>query len=401
MKYIVVGGGPSGMATAISLSKNHEVILIERNESLGKKLLMTGNGRCNILNNKNNQELIKHIHHGKFLYSALDEVNVSYLINFFEQSNVLLKEEDNGRMFPVSNKSKDILGALTSHLNGVKIHLNTQVTDLIIEDNTIKGVMTSQGEMLADGVVMATGGLSYPMSGSDGVGHSILNNHKISITDCYPVETSLISHEAFIQDKILQGLTLNNIILNLKNDKNKLIYQTNGNLLFTHYGVSGPAVLKASEHVYHLLKKQPKVSLHCQLINNETRESLFEKMKNYPHRVDKFLMDYLPKRMIVYLLDELKLKDIPVLSHKEIKKLIEHLFNFKIEIMDVMDIKKATVTGGGVSLKEVNPYNFESKRYRNLYMVGELLDCHGEIGGYNLTLSLVSGFVCGQRVSLL
>lgn len=398
MKLIIVGGGPAGMMAAYQLMKDHEVILLERNNSLGKKLLVTGNGRCNITNNKPTKELIKRIHHGKFLFSALSKFHPQAIISFFNENGVPLKEEDNQRMFPESDKAVDILKVFEEELNKIT-KFNTKVIDLLIENDEIKGVITETGTILADRVIMATGGVSYGALGSDGLGHEILQKHGVEITDLYPVETSLISREPLD----LQGLTLKNKKVMVKDNHQKVVYSTTGDVLFTHFGLSGPAIMLCSEHVHHLLKVQESVSLECALISHYTQEAFFTQIVSQPaKKLTNVLSFYLPKRMVSFVLNLQGIDEnalVRELSHKRVRQLIEALFHFKVEIHEVMDIKKAIVTGGGVSLDEVNPQNFASKRFKNLFMIGELLDLHGEMGGYNLTLALVSGYVCAREVS--
>lgn len=397
MKIIVVGGGPAGLSCAITLKKEHDVILVDHMDKIGQKILASGNGRCNITNHKNNKELIEHMTHGRFLYSALGEFNVADIIEFFSDHQLPLVEEANNRMYPHTHRARDVLNVFMDELDGVSVLLSTKVTDLLVEENEVCGVVTDQGTIRGDRVVIATGGLSYPQLGSDGSMHHILSKHAVKMTSTYPVEVPLVSQAPFIQDKSVQGISLQDIKLSVFNDQKK-VYVTKGDLIFTHFGISGPAALGCGEHVGKLLQQDQAVRVELALVD----ESFFDVlMANPKRRLDVMLQSVLPKRLVSYICSQYTWDESALINqfkHKELRKLVLDLSHFSMDISDVLSIKKAFVTGGGIAIDEINPTTFEHKRLKNLFCIGELLDVHGEIGGYNLTIAMVTGFVCAKRM---
>lgn len=398
MKVIIVGGGPAGMMCAIMAAQKHEVVLVEKNKQCGRKLLLTGLTRCNITNNKPISEFVKHLYQGRFMYSALSKFGPNQIIDFFKEHQLELVEEDRGRMFPKTNKAQDVLEVLVKSLNNVKIVYETEMTDLMIEDGRVIGIETNHSPIYGDSVVLATGGLSYPQTGSDGHAHRLLKHTGIEVTPPYPVEAALLSDDEIIKQRTLQGLSLENVTVRLKSD-DRMLSIIQHDLLFTHFGFSGPAALALSEHAHH----QQNLTLSISLINDFNEALLFDEMiKDSSMTIRQFLRKHLSKRMVAVILEQFQFEPsqlISLTSRKVLRKVVHVLLNFEVRVSRVMDIEKAFVTGGGVSIKEINPQTFELKRLRDCFVIGELMDVHGSIGGYNLTVALASGFACGQALS--
>ncbi|WP_414046991.1 NAD(P)/FAD-dependent oxidoreductase [Macrococcus equi] len=408
---IVIGGGPSGLMAAISASENQKkVLLIDKKDQLGRKLQISGGGRCNVTNNVTHEELIKHLPgNGKFLYSAFNTFDNYAIINYFENLGVALKEEDHGRMFPVSNNAKDVVNALKQQLvnNQVDVKTTTKVESLIIEDNEIKGVMLSgEKPIYAKNVIIATGGKSVPHTGSTGDGYVFARQAGHTITDLFPTEVPITSSEPFIKTKILQGLSLQNVGLSVlrKNGKPRITHQMD--MLFTHFGISGPAALRCSQFIYHEQKSQKKNDISMMIdafpelsIGQLTQK--IEKMIN-DHKdkaIKNSLKGLVQERYLHFLLEraEIDLEDNGHHLKKEnLKYFIELLKGFKFVVNGTLPIDKAFVTGGGVSVKEIVPATMQSKLHDNLYFCGEVLDIHGYTGGYNITSALVTGYVAGM-----
>ncbi|WP_414055253.1 NAD(P)/FAD-dependent oxidoreductase [Macrococcus equi] len=409
---IVIGGGPSGLMAAISASENQKkVLLIDKKDQLGRKLQISGGGRCNVTNNVTHEELIKHLPgNGKFLYSAFNTFDNYAIINYFENLGVALKEEDHGRMFPVSNNAKDVVNALKQQLvnNQVDVKTTTKVESLIIEDNEIKGVMLSgEKPIYAKNVIIATGGKSVPHTGSTGDGYVFARQAGHTITDLFPTEVPITSSEPFIKTKILQGLSLQNVGLSVlrKNGKPRITHQMD--MLFTHFGISGPAALRCSQFIYHEQKSQKKNDISMMIdafpelsIGQLTQK--IEKMIN-DHKdkaIKNSLKGLVQERYLHFLLEraEIDLEDNGHHLKKEnLKYFIELLKGFKFVVNGTLPIDKAFVTGGGVSVKEIVPATMQSKLHDNLYFCGEVLDIHGYTGGYNITSALVTGYVAGMN----
>lgn len=408
---IVIGGGPSGLMAAISASMNKKkVLLIDKKDQLGRKLQISGGGRCNVTNNVTHEELIKHLPgNGKFLYSAFNTFDNYAIIEYFENLGVALKEEDHGRMFPKSNNAKDVVNALKNQLvkNQVEVRTTTKVDSLIIEDNQIKGVVLAEGvQLYAENVIIATGGKSVPHTGSTGDGYEFAKQAGHTITELFPTEVPITSSEPFIKSKVLQGLSLQNVGLSVlrKNGKPRITHQMD--MLFTHFGISGPAALRCSQFIYHEQKSQKKQDIVMMIdafpemtIGALTRD--VEKMinDNKDKSVKNSLKGLVQERYLHFLLEraEINLDDNGHHLKKEnLKTFIELLKGFKFVVNGTLSIDKAFVTGGGVSVKEIVPATMQSKLHDNLYFCGEVLDIHGYTGGYNITSALVTGYVAGM-----
>ena len=415
MKVVVIGGGPAGMMAAISASsKENEVIILEKNKSLGKKLLITGKGRCNITSSLTMNEFIKNIPgNGMFLYSAFNSFTNQDIIKFLKEEGLEVKEERGNRIFPVTDKSQDVLQCFEKKLKKlkVKIFYESPVTEILIDDeNKVCGVQTPKGKIKADKVILATGGKSYPLTGSTGDGYKLAQKLGHTITTIKP---SLVPLETYEQDlhKELQGLSLKNVKIKiLDSSKNKEIYEDFGEMLFTHFGVSGPIILSGSAHLVRyknidtlLQNKQIKLTIDLkpalteQKLNERILRDFNEfKNKNFKNSLDKLL----PQKLINTIIKYSKIdpeKQVNSITKQERKNLIQTLKNFKITIKNFRKIEDAIITSGGINIKEVDPKTMESKKINGLYFAGEILDVDGYTGGFNLQIAYSTGYVAGNH----
>ena len=411
---IVIGGGVSGImaATAASLN-NNKVLLIEKNKKLGKKLLISGGGRCNVTNRLPYEEIIKHIPgNGKFLYGPFSVFDNESIINFVESNGVKLKEEDHGRMFPVSNKAKDVLNVFLEQLeqNKVDIHFETEVAEILTEDAKITGVKTTTGTTYnSRNVIITTGGKSVPQTGSTGDGHKFAKSLGHTVTDLFPTEVPITSNQRFFTDGSLKGISLDDVALSVlkKNGKPRITHQMD--MIFTHFGVSGPAALRCSQFVYKEQQAQKKDNIKMQLdffpqyTMGEMQEYINKTIKD---NVDKSLKNILKnihqERLITFVLEYLKIDGSTSghhVSNQQKQALVEFFKRFTFNVNGTQSIEKAFVTGGGVNLKEINPSKMSSKLIEGLHFAGEVLDIHGYTGGYNITSALVTGYVAGYHCS--
>ncbi|WP_267635614.1 NAD(P)/FAD-dependent oxidoreductase [Enterococcus faecium] len=405
---IVVGAGTSGMMAAISAAEQGaRVLLIEKNKKAGKKLLMTGGGRCNVTNNRPVDDLIAHIPgNGKFLYSTFAQWNNFDIMNFFESQGVHLKEEDHGRMFPVTNKSKTIIEALLNRLKelDVTILFSTRVEKLIHKEHKIYGIRTEFEEFHAPAVILTTGGRTYPSTGSTGDGYKIVKRVGHTVTPLYATESPLISDEPYIQEKTLQGLSLQDITLRVLNKKGRVLTEHTMDLLFTHFGISGPAALRCSSFVNKELEKMGEpVMLSLDCFPTQTKQELIHLLTEKSKATKKNLVNawhgLLPERLLVFFLERLEMDSLTgqQASQKQIQDFVQLCKEFKLSINKTFPIEKSFVTGGGVSLKEIHPKTLESKIIDGLYFVGELLDVNGYTGGFNITAAFATGHVAGMN----
>ncbi|EME7199913.1 NAD(P)/FAD-dependent oxidoreductase [Enterococcus faecium] len=405
---IVVGAGTSGMMAAISAAEQGaRVLLIEKNKKAGKKLLMTGGGRCNVTNNRPVDDLIAHIPgNGKFLYSTFAQWNNFDIMNFFESQGVHLKEEDHGRMFPVTNKSKTIIEALLNRLKelDVTILFSTRVEKLIHKEHKIYGIRTEFEEFHAPAVILTTGGRTYPSTGSTGDGYKIVKRVGHTVTPLYATESPLISDEPYIQEKTLQGLSLQDITLRVLNIKGRVLTEHTMDLLFTHFGISGPAALRCSSFVNKELEKMGEpVMLSLDCFPTQTKQELIHLLTEKSKATKKNLVNawhgLLPERLLVFFLERLEMDSLTgqQASQKQIQDFVQLCKEFKLSINKTFPIEKSFVTGGGVSLKEIHPKTLESKIIDGLYFAGELLDVNGYTGGFNITAAFATGHVAGMN----
>ena len=405
---IVVGAGTSGMMAAISAAEQGaRVLLIEKNKKAGKKLLMTGGGRCNVTNNRPVDDLIAHIPgNGKFLYSTFAQWNNFDIMNFFESQGVHLKEEDHGRRFPVTNKSKTIIEALLNRLKELDVTLlfSTRVEKLIHKEHKIYGIRTEFEEFHAPAIILTTGGRTYPSTGSTGDGYKIVKRVGHTVTPLYATESPLISDEPYIQEKTLQGLSLQDITLRVLNKKGRVLTEHTMDLLFTHFGISGPAALRCSSFVNKELEKTGEpVTLSLDCFPTQTKQELIHLLTEKSKTTKKNLVNawhgLLPERLLVFFLERLEMDHLTgqQASQKQIQDFVQLCKEFKLSINKTFPIEKSFVTGGGVSLKEIHPKTLESKIIDGLYFAGELLDVNGYTGGFNITASFATGHVAGMN----
>ncbi|OTN77188.1 hypothetical protein A5886_002285 [Enterococcus sp. 8G7_MSG3316] len=404
---IVVGAGTSGMMAAITAAQQGaRVLLIEKNKKIGKKLLLTGGGRCNVTNNRPVDDLVAHIPgNGKFLYSTFSQFNNFDVMTFFNDLGVALKEEDHGRMFPVTDKSKTIVEALLNTINEQEVTLltNTVVTKLIHDGQQIRGVRTELEEFSAPSVILTTGGRTYPSTGSTGDGYKMAKKVGHTITPLYPTESPLISEDEFIQARTLQGISLQDIDLTVLNAQRKPVVTHTMDLLFTHFGVSGPAALRCSSFVNIALKDGP-VSVVIDSYPQQTIAALTASLQEAAQskkQLNNALSGFLPERLMTFFIDRLGLSEmiaekVPLDGLIALATLMK---GFEINIVRTFPIEKSFVTGGGIHLKEINPKTMESKKINGLYFAGELIDINGYTGGFNITAAFCTGHVSGKNAA--
>ncbi|GBG96796.1 NAD(P)/FAD-dependent oxidoreductase [Lactococcus termiticola] len=408
---IVVGAGPSGMMAAIAAAENGaKVALIDKNKKVGKKLLMTGGGRCNVTNAAPVDEIIAHIPgNGRFLYSAFAQFDNQDIRAFFEANDVKLKEEDHGRLFPVTDKSATIVAALYNKLLSLHVsHFAGQtVKKLLIAEGQIKGLETETERFEAPAVILSTGGMTYASTGSSGDGYRFARSAGHRITELYATESALKSSEDFIMKKTLQGISLKEVRLSVLNSKGKAVTSHVHDLLFTHFGLSGPSALRCSSFVNQLLAKGEKpVKLSLDLFPEQSLDQLKEHIIQLTRDSKKSLKNALAsltqERLLDFYLERADLSPdmmAKTLTEKQSDSLAQLFKMLPILIDSTFPIEKSFVTGGGVSLKEINPKTLESKLMPGLYMTGELLDINGYTGGYNITAAFVTGQVAGTHAA--
>lgn len=421
MKVAVIGGGPAGMMAAISASKKgNEVYLIEKNGRLGKKLLITGKGRCNITSSLDIKDFIQNIPgNGKFLYSAFDNYTNNDIISFLKEHGVGVKEERGNRIFPVSDKSMDVLNAFEKELKkkNVKIKLNTRVVGIDTENGRVES-LTYENEngqlkkLTADKIILATGGKTYSSTGSTGDGYEIAQKLGHTVTKIRPSLVPLTATGKSLNIcKDLQGLSLKNVGIKLiDSTKNKVIYEDFGEMLFTHFGVSGPTILSASAHLLRYknideLLKNNKINLVIdfkpalqieKLDARIQRDFAEEKNKEYKNSLNNLL----PQKLINTIVELSQInpnKQVNEVTREERINLAKLLKNFTITISGFRPIEEGIVTSGGISIKEINPKTMESKIVEGLYFAGEVIDVDAYTGGFNLQIAYSTGYTAGSE----
>ena len=402
MKVIVIGGGPAGMMSAISSAENgNDVTIIEKMQSLGRKLLITGKGRCNITSSLDMDEFIKNIPgNGMFLYSAFKNYTNQDIIKLLKEEGLEVKEERGNRIFPVTDKSLDVLKCFEKKLKSLNVNiiLNTKVKEILVEDNIVKGVKTEKEIINADKVILATGGKSYPLTGSTGDGYVMAQKLGHTVTKINP---SLVPLEAFDKEtcKNLQGLSLKNVQIELiDKNKNKVIYEDFGEMLFTHFGVSGPAVLKLSSYITKALS-EGEVEVSLDFLKDKSKDEISQIMRSNPNKtVLNNLKGVLPQNFLKVVFEMLGLTEIKSsdLKKEDENKIIEYMKEMKLTARETLTIKAAQVTSGGVKVKEINASTMESKVIKNLYFAGEVIDIDAETGGYNLQMAFSTGYLAGS-----
>ena len=415
MKVVIIGGGPAGMIAGIKAAEEgNKVYIYEKNNMLGKKLLITGKGRCNITSSLDINDFIKNIPgNGKFLFSAFQNYTNIDIINLLEKNGVKVKEERGNRIFPVSDKSQDVLNALIKELkkNNVQIREGEEVNRIIVKDGIVKGIELKKDKRIieADKVILATGGKSYPGTGSTGDGYKMAENLGHTVTK---IQGSLVPLEADLNIcSELQGLSLRNVKIVLKDSQNdKKIYEDFGEMLFTHFGVSGPTILSSSAHLLRYnnveeLLRNKKIKLCIDLKPALTVESLdlrirrdFEENKNkaFKNSLDKLL----PKKMIDIVIELTKInpdKKVNEITKEERLRLVNILKLFEITIFKFRPVEEAIVTAGGINIKEINPKTMESKIVSGLYFAGEVIDVDAYTGGFNLQIAYSTGYAAGTN----
>ncbi len=399
---IVIGGGPAGMFAAITAAGyGCRVLLLEANDRLGKKLLITGKGRCNVTNNCSAGEVLQNVpRNGKFLYSALQSFSPAQVMAFFENHGCPLKTERGNRVFPVSDQSKSVLECLTKELRRLKVKVQTdRVLEIVTENTAVLGVRVPGGVIPAPKVILATGGVSYPSTGSTGDGYRMASALGHTVV---PAEGSLVPLE--IAGDIcpkMQGLSLRNVEVKLVDAKGKILYKDFGELLFTHFGVSGPTVLSSSAH---LKGEGCKLLLDIKpaLDENKLNDRILRDLDVYKNRtMENALTDLLPRSMIPVVLEVLSIPaDLQAnsLTKQQRRGLVNLLKAFPLEIIGKRPVAEAIITSGGIRVSEIDPKTMESKKVSGLYFAGEIIDCDAYTGGFNLQIAWSTGFVAGKSV---
>ena len=397
---IVVGGGPAGMFAAITAARRgRKCLLLERNDRLGKKLLITGKGRCNVTNHCDNAEVMKNIpRNGRFLFSALAACPTEKVMAFFEEAGCQLKTERGNRVFPVSDRSQSVLDALKKELKSSGVIVRTARVNDISEIPGGLSVSSGNEEFTAENVILATGGLSYPTTGSTGDGYKLAQKLGHTITAC---EGSLVPLEAGSDCAQMQGLSLRNVSVKLLDGRGKVLFSDFGELLFTHFGVSGPTVLSASAHLKGDGCKLV-IDLKPALDENKLDERILRDLNLYRNRsMENALTDLLPRSMIPVVLQRLSID--PVLQANALDKhkrraMVTLLKGFPVDICGKRPVAEAIITSGGIKVGEIDPRTMASKIVPGLYFAGEIIDCDAYTGGFNLQIAWATGYAAGMAV---
>lgn len=394
------------MMAAVSAAENgNDVHLYEKNEKLGKKIYITGKGRCNVTNGCYVEELFEHIvTNKKFMYSSIYTFDNTRAQEFFEDAGCPLKTERGNRVFPVSDKSYDVINALERSMKKYKVDINlfSDVTDLIVEDNVVKGIVVDDKKIYGDKVVIATGGYSYQSTGSTGEGHRLATKYGHNVTKCSP---SLVPFTVKEEDvKELQGLSLRNCKVAIY-DGNRKLYDDFGELLFTHFGVSGPTVLSASSYVNDIIKKKElkliidlKPALDEQTLDERIRRDFDENInKNFANSLDRLF----PKSLIPVIIRRSLIapdKKVNEITREERKNLLNTIKKFEFTLTGLRGFNEAIITHGGISVKDIDSSTMESKIIKNLYFAGEIIDVDAVTGGFNLQIAWSTGYLAGLSV---
>lgn len=398
---IVIGGGPAGMFAAITAARRgKKVLLLERNDRLGKKLLITGKGRCNITNDCEADEILKNVpRNGRFLFSAMAACPPDRVKRFFEESGCALKTERGNRIFPVSDRSASVLEALQKEMRRSGVMVQTaRVTDILTADGNTIGVAAGKEVFHAGKVILATGGLSYPTTGSTGDGYELARRlgHTVTAT-----EGSLVPLEAGPDCAELQGLSLRNVSVKLLSGKGKVLFSDFGELLFTHFGVSGPTVLSASAHL---------IGEGCRLVidlkpaldEGKLNDRILRDLQMYKNRsMENALTDLLPRSLIPVVLKRLEIDpslQANSLNKQQRRALVELLKAFSVEIKGKRPVAEAIITSGGIKVGEIDPKTMESKLVPGLFFAGEIIDCDAYTGGFNLQIAWATAYAAGMNV---
>lgn len=405
-KVIVVGAGAAGLMAAGKAGENgHQVHLYEKNDRIGKKILITGKGRCNVTNYSDIDNFLNNIPGNPyFLYSAFYGLDSYGTIDFFNKLGLETKVERGNRVFPVSDKAADVVSALERYIrkNKVKLHLNSPVKGIEVKDGLAVGIKTAGGVVEADAVIVCTGGLSYPGTGSTGDGYKFAKDCGHKVTKLYPSLVPLRTKENWCSE--VMGLSLKNIAISIKNNKGKELYKDFGEMLFTHFGVSGPVILSASRHL--LGKFDEGLKLYIDLkpaLDEKTLDSRI--LRDFEKYINKdfsnALGDLLPQKLIPVVIRLSGIdngKKVHDITKEERKRLVSVIKGLELNITGTTGYNEAVITSGGIDVDEINPSTMESKLIKNLYFAGEVLDCDAYTGGYNLQIAFSTGFTAGNNV---
>ena len=397
-KVIVIGGGPAGMMAALEATKYNEVVLVERNNELGKKLKLTGGGRCNITNNRYIEEFFdKVVTNNKFLYSAFYTFTNENLLKYFSDRGLNYKVEYDEKVYTMSDKADVVIEILKKDLDKskVKVIYGAKVIDLIVEEDVVKGVVIEGGKSIfGEKVIVTTGGKSVPNTGSDGSMYHILEKYGHSITPLYPALIPLVTKDGFVKN--LQGISMKDAVFSTKIKKKKIEIQ--GDMIFTHFGISGPGVLKLSSYINKALVNE-EVEISVDFLKEWSREKLSKQIRSNSNKtIINNLRGLLPQNFLKEILSmvgvlETKASD---LKKEDENKIISYIKEMKLTIIETLSIKAAMVTSGGVKVKEINASTMESKIISNMYFAGEVIDIDAETGGYNLQIAFSTGYLAGN-----
>lgn len=399
-KVIIVGAGPAGIMAALNAAKNNEVILIERNDEIGKKLKLTGGGRCNITNKRDIEEFFQRVvTNSKFLYSSFYNFTNEDLLAYLDECNFKYKiESDNyNKVYTSTDKAEDFIELLKNNLikSKVKILYNKQVTDLIVEDGVIKGVVTNDNNKInGDKVIVTTGGKSFPVTGSDGSMFEILSKYGHKINPLYPALVPLVIKEDFV--KRLQGISMKEVVFKTKIKKKNI--EVTGDMIFTHFGLSGPGVLILSSYINKALENG-EMEIRLDFLKNKSKEEISSIIRSNPNKtILNNMKGLLTQSFLKELIESLNLTVTKAAELKKVdeNKLVEYIKEMRLTVRETLSIKAAQVTSGGVAVKEIDASTMESKLIKGLYFAGEVIDVDAETGGFNLQIAFSTGTLAGS-----
>lgn len=400
---VVVGGGAAGMMAAITAAGNNKVILVERNDRLGKKLFITGKGRCNLTNACDIDRLFNAITtNPKFMYSSIYTFDNEAVIDFFNKAGLVTKVERGDRVFPASDHSSDVIGVLKTLINrnrNIEVMLNTRVQDIVVKDGCVTGVKTGIGEIKCDAVILATGGKSYPLTGSTGDGYNMAEKFGHTIKDIMPSLVPYNIKETFCKE--LMGLSLKNVSFCIRSGK-KTVFNEQGEMLFTHFGISGPLVIKSSAYIHRYLDKE--LSMYIDLKPALDREALDQRIvrdfkKNINKEFKNSLGELLPVKLIPVIIEMTAIdpyKQVNSVTREERERLVDTIKHIELTFDGLRGLDEAIITKGGINTKEINPATMESKLVRRLYFAGEIIDVDALTGGFNLQVAWSTGRLAGM-----